>query len=58
MRATHIYTIEEFKNIFGISRQTVWRWRKEQIFRTVEINGRIYIPVQEVERLLSIKSYD
>lgn len=44
-------SVVQFAEIFGISRQTVWKWIKAKKLKVIRL-GKLYrIPVSEVERI-------
>ena len=44
-------SVTQFAEMFGISRQTVWKWIKAKKLKVI-ILGKLYrIPVSEVERI-------
>ena len=44
-------SVVQFAEMFGISRQTVWKWMKAKKLKVIRL-GKLYrIPVSEVERI-------
>ena len=44
-------SVTQFAELFGISRQTVWKWIKAKKLKVIRL-GKLYrIPVSEVERI-------
>ena len=44
-------SVTQFAELFGISRQTVWKWIKAGKLKVIRL-GKLYrIPVSEVERI-------
>ena len=44
-------SVVQFAEMFGISRQTVWKWIKAKKLKVIRL-GKLYrIPVSEVERI-------
>ena len=44
-------SVTQFAELFGISRQTVWKWTKAKKLKVIRL-GKLYrIPVSEVERI-------
>lgn len=52
-----ILTVDEVKEIYGISRSTLGRYRKKGLkVGQPERNGNIYVKVSELEKFLKINS--
>lgn len=47
------FSTTEVADMFGISRQTVWRWVRNGIIRATVRPGRIYISENEIKRLIT-----
>lgn len=51
--ASRLLTQDEAAAALSISRQTLWRWRKDGTISAVYVGKRIHIPSAEVERILA-----
>ena len=50
------YSISEWSDLLGVSRQTTWRAIKQGQIRTVDVAGRKRIPASERARLLTVQT--
>lgn len=46
------YTINQVTDLLKISRQTLTNWRKNGVINTIQIEGRVLIRKDEIDRLL------
>ena len=46
-----VYSMGEVAELLGVSRATLWRWRKDKKFKTVRIGSRPAVPHAELMRL-------
>ena len=44
-------SVVQFPEMFGISRQTVWKWIKAKKLKVIRLEKLYRIPVSEVERI-------
>ena len=44
-------SVTQFAELFGISRQTVWKWIKAGKLKVIRLEKLYRIPVSEVERI-------
>ena len=44
-------SVTQFAEMFGISRQTVWKWIKAKKLKVIRLEKLYRIPVSEVERI-------
>ncbi len=48
--ATSLFAQERFAEEMGITRETLWRWRRDGLLKTININGRLYVTTKEASR--------
>ena len=51
-----LFTVEETKEIFRISRSTLYRWVMEKRIPYIKVGGRLLFKPSEIDRLLREKS--
>jgi len=49
-RPTHLIPFREFLESMGRSESTGWRWRRDGMLRVLNIAGKNYITLDEIER--------
>jgi hypothetical protein len=48
-----IKTLHAFTREIGVSPATIWRWRRQGILETVNINGKPYITSEAAEQFVT-----
>lgn len=48
-----IYSFEDVRNLFKVSRQTMYNWEKEKKLIRHKINGRVYYKREDIEKLIN-----
>ncbi len=47
LAAAELFAQDRFAGDMGVTRETVWRWRRDGLLRTINIRGRIYVTAEE-----------
>jgi len=45
-----IMSLEKFNSQIGVTRETMFKWRKEGMLETINIYGRLYVTTEEAAR--------
>ena len=45
--AAELFAQDRFAEYMNVTRETLWRWRRDGLLKTININGRHYITAEE-----------
>ena len=45
--AAELFAQDRFAEDMNVTRETLWRWRRDGLLKTININGRHYITAEE-----------
>ena len=45
--AAELFAQDRFAEDMDVTRETLWRWRRDGLLRTINIRGRIYVTAEE-----------
>lgn len=45
--AAELFAQDRFAEDIGVTRETLWRWRRDGLLKTININGRHYVTAEE-----------
>lgn len=45
--AAELFAQDRFAEEIGVTRETLWRWRRDGLLKTININGRHYVTAEE-----------